>query len=267
MDADTIRLLLFLAGIGLIVGIYIWDRQKKAGIRVHAIRKLKRVIAPPAAQQKQAEEPEERREPIWEARSTDTAERNEDPFDDSLEQLEEMIQAEDQSTRTRRKSPEQTSFSFAAEPRQGRASPGKELPSKILQLNLLARQGSLRGDEILRAAEKISITPGEMDIFHRHGEGGVVFSMASLVEPGSFPLQDMAGFETPGLALFARLPAPQDGLAVFSQMLEAAQTLGTELDAELQDETHSDLSRQTIEHIREEILEYNRQLQLAKART
>ena len=40
MDADVIRLILFLAGIALVVGIYLWDRYKKNDIRIHAVRKL-----------------------------------------------------------------------------------------------------------------------------------------------------------------------------------------------------------------------------------
>ena len=257
MDADLVRLLLFLAGIALIIGIFLWDRRKKAGVRIHAIRKLKSVV--PAANPKA--EAEQRKEPIWD----DEIQSEDDSghvVGDVLEQLDDLIQDEAQAGAN----PEQTSFSFAAEPRQGAPMSDVALPSKILQLNLVARQGNLRGDDILRATAKVAMQAGDMSIFHRYAQGQALFSMASLVEPGNFPLADMTEFETPGLVLFARLPAQQDGLSVFSQMLEAAQTLGAELGAELQDETHSDLSRQTIDHIREEIQEYNRQLQLAKSR-
>jgi cell division protein ZipA len=47
-------------------------------------------------------------------------------------------------------------------------------------------------------------------------------------------------------------------------MLFTAERLAAMLDAELQDETHSALTRQTIEHIREGILEHRRQIQLAR---
>jgi cell division protein ZipA len=41
--------------------------------------------------------------------------------------------------------------------------------------------------------------------------------------------------------------------------------LATLLDGELKDDSHSDLSKQTIEHMREEIQEFHRKLQLAKS--
>ena len=260
MDADTLRLLLFLAGIALIIGIYVWDRRKKSSFRIHAIRKLKRVI--PEARQK--DEPETRKEPVWGEQQAQTDEAGDNVAGDVLDQLEELVQ-EERPTRPHEK-PEQTSFAFAAEPRTGETASPQELPVKILQLNLVARRGNLRGEDIHQAAGTVSMQPGEMNIYHRYDQGQTLFSMASLVEPGNFPLNQMQGFETPGLVLFARLPGPQDGLHIFSQMLDAAETLGTQLDAELQDETHSDLSRQTIDHIREQILEYNRKLKLAKSR-
>ncbi|OQX40699.1 MAG: cell division protein ZipA, partial [Candidatus Sedimenticola endophacoides] len=69
------------------------------------------------------------------------------------------------------------------------------------------------------------------------------------------------------LTLFARLPGPLDGLQVFSDMLMSAERLAAELNGSLQDATHSDLTRQTIEHVREEILEHRRQVHLAKIKS
>jgi len=68
------------------------------------------------------------------------------------------------------------------------------------------------------------------------------------------------------VTLFAQLPGPREGLETFSLMLSAAERLAALLNGELQDETHSDLSRQTIEHIREEITEHSRQVRLARSR-
>ena len=90
--------------------------------------------------------------------------------------------------------------------------------------------------------------------------------MASLVEPGVFPLDQMDSFSTPGITLFAQLPGPLDAMQTFEEMLAAAEQLARLFGAEIQDETHSDLSHQTIEHMREEIQEYGRQLRLARIR-
>jgi cell division protein ZipA len=76
----------------------------------------------------------------------------------------------------------------------------------------------------------------------------------------------MEGFSTPGLTLFAQLPGPGDSLAIFSDMLFTAQRLAAKLDAEMQDETHSALTKQTVEHIRSQIMEHRRLVQLARSR-
>ena len=111
--------------------------------------------------------------------------------------------------------------------------------------------------------------PGEMSIFHRLGAAGgrrktsPLFSMASMVEPGTFPLEDMDEFTTPGLALFLQLPGPKEGLVLLKDMPCVAEEMANRLNGELQDATHSTLTRQALEHQREEIVEYQRRLRLA----
>jgi len=39
MSADLLRLILFIAGAGLILGIYFWERQKRIDASVHAVRR------------------------------------------------------------------------------------------------------------------------------------------------------------------------------------------------------------------------------------
>jgi len=74
----------------------------------------------------------------------------------------------------------------------------------------------------------------------------------------------MAAFSTPGLLLFTQLPGVRDGLEIYSDMLYAANELAGILGGVLQDETHSVLSKQTIQHTRDAIMEHRRKLRLAK---
>jgi len=60
------------------------------------------------------------------------------------------------------------------------------------------------------------------------------------------------------------LPGVQDGMAIYSDMLFTAERLASILDGKLQDDSHSVLSKQTIEHTREQILNYRSRLQLAR---
>jgi cell division protein ZipA len=278
MDADILRLILFLAGVGLILGIYFWDRHKKVNAKVHAIRKaqLEPEIVP--SSDEFDEESKQRIDPSWDAAPHDAQsgkrhadesqyEQNEEAeFDEELRRLgsiaHDTLQEELAIDR-------QESFSFTADDSKNEPDEllQEGLPGLILQINVVASKEPFTGTEILRVTHDVELKHGDMNIFHRYAsddpKSRVVFSMASLVEPGIFPLDKMSEFSTPGLVLFGQLPGPKDGLAAFSDMLFTAERLAALLEGELQDESHSVLSKQTIEHMRGKILEHRRQVQLA----
>ena len=270
MDADILRLILFLAGIALILGIYFWDRHKRINRRVHAIRKVQRQKPKLASK---LEKGTGRQEPQWVHGDSAAPEVrvDADGLDQALEQLDEIVQ-EERPLPPAAAAVEQTEFGFYTEGSEPEVDEpvASGIPPKILQLNILARKGEFGGDGIMNAAKDLGLECDEMSIFHRLDEeksdGGPYFSMASMVEPGTFPLQNMSDFRTPGLTLFAQITDRIDGMALFNEMLESTERLAALLDGEIQDESHSDLSKQTIEHIREEIQEHNRQLRLARSR-
>jgi cell division protein ZipA len=146
--------------------------------------------------------------------------------------------------------------------------PDRFLPGKLVVINAVARGAYFEGEEIARAIEELNLKASSMRFFHRVEPDGnrVVFSVSNMVDPGYFPLEEMEEFVTPGLTLFARLPGPIDSMVTYNGMLYAADQLAQMLDGELQDETHSALTRQTIEHTRSEIMEHRRQVQLAYKR-
>ncbi|WP_321528252.1 cell division protein ZipA [Sedimenticola selenatireducens] len=276
MDADILRLILFLAGVGLILGIYFWDRHKKVNARVHAIRKaqLESFESPEDLTERvdpswsDAPEREDLAEPVVDRISFDDA--DDDSDDEELEaELKQLDSVAHEAYREIEPAIRQESFSFTADdPDDAQDELLREgLPGMILQIHVVASKGSFSGEQILRGARDVELEHGDMNIFHRYDSSGprsrVVFSMASMLEPGIFPLDQMGEFSTPGLVLFGQLPGPKDGLAAFSDMLFTAERLAALLEGELQDETHSVLSKQTIEHIRERILEHRRQVQLA----
>jgi len=260
MDADILRLILFLAGVALILGTYFWDRHKKINERVHAIRRAQQEASVPETPL--TGELPEAADPGAVAAPDEPAEA----LEQELHDLGELLR--DQGGQVSAGSGEQVEFSFSADPDLQEPLPA-DLPELILQVNLRARNGQLGMDQISQAATEVGLEYGDMKIFHRYepeSGGRVSFSMANLVNPGTFPDTPDSEFRSPGLTLFAQLPGPKDGLAIFSDMLFTAQRLASLLDAQLQDEHHSDLSKQTIEHMREEILEHRRKLQLARSR-
>ena len=140
------------------------------------------------------------------------------------------------------------------------AESSKPSPQKIVTLRLVAREkGSFRGDELLLSLRGIGMRSGKFGIYHRHDgndESRVVFSAASLVEPGSFDIANIKEQEIPGISLFCVLPGPIDGAEAFDMMITAARALAQSMNAELLDETGSSLSVQRERYMREDIIQF-----------
>ena len=135
---------------------------------------------------------------------------------------------------------------------------------KIVSLYVAARAGhTLRGEDIVVAAEKTGMVFGHMSVFHRllegHPERGPVFSMASIIKPGSFDMATIRELETPAIAFFLTLPAPVPALDAWEKMLPTVQRMAELLDGVVLDEGRNALGRQRIAHIRDELRGYDRQ--------
>jgi cell division protein ZipA len=133
-------------------------------------------------------------------------------------------------------------------------------PQKIVTVRIVAREKkSFAGDELILSMRGIGLRHGKFGIFHRYNgndEAETIFSAASLVEPGSFDLQNIKEQKIPGISLFLVLPGPVDSVEGFDMMLAAARTLTQSLDGELLDESGSTLSIQRERYLREEIIQF-----------
>lgn len=126
----------------------------------------------------------------------------------------------------------------------------------LVVLNIMARQpGVFLGKKLIDAFNEAHLFYGEMNIFHRHeetdGVGRVIFSIASVVEPGMFEISKLETFITPGLTMFFQLGRPNQSIAAFELMLRTAKQLAMRLDAEIKDDQHKYLTLPTIERYRE----------------
>ncbi len=300
MEADILRLILFLVGAAIIFGIYAADRYKRntqdsperdwthrhqGEGNNHIEPRWDRLYEPEGDEDYEDDELEEESQfddsdepyPLEEDEGYVSSEMDE-AINSELEQLEEIIHEEHRHQPRHRadQAPdmprEQMSISFLSRDmrKHNVSEEDSNLPTKIIQLNIVPHDGMFYGDDILYVAQEVGLEPGEMDIFHHYGNDQdklqVEYSMASMVEPGIFPMDDMDDFSTPGLTLFSKLPGPKDGLTIFTEMLHAAELLANQLEGELRDESHSALTKQTISHMREDIQEYHRQLQLARSK-
>jgi len=135
---------------------------------------------------------------------------------------------------------------------------------KIVSLYVAARAGHiLRGEDIVVAAEKTGLIFGHMGVFHRlvenHPERGPIFSMANIMQPGSFDMASIRELETPAIAFFLTLPAPLTALDAWEKLLPNVQRMAELLDGVILDDGRNALGRQRIMHIREELRAYDRQ--------
>lgn len=260
MDSGTLRLILIAAGALLLAGIYYFGQKKGQQER------------PQAEEWQDDQQPEvdaiemTEEEPPWvasEASDEVLFEQALEPFDKAEEPQEDEIEF---STKPLEREDQQELF--AEEQTEMITLANSDLPQKILQIMIISQTESFTGEAILLAAEACGLQQGDMQIFHYNESHSKhpLFSMASLVEPGNFPIKKLDQFSTPGLALFAQLPASKPGLEIYDEMVSTAKKMAEQLNGELQDATHSVLTRQTIEHTRGEILEHQRQVQLASKR-
>ena len=160
-----------------------------------------------------------------------------------------------------------------AEGQTAQPTPGKmprdEDPS-VFMLNVVARSAQgLRGEDILHILLACDLRLGDMSFFHRHefeaGRGAIQFSVANMMQPGVFDIDNMGGMTTPGLVFFLTLPGPENMMEAFNCMLETAEAVARNLDGDVLDESRSVVTRQSLEHTRQQIRDLETRL-LAKSR-
>jgi cell division protein ZipA len=137
----------------------------------------------------------------------------------------------------------------------------------ILALHVMPRTGMpFAGAAVQDAFEACNLRFGRYQVFHRLDApgGNSVFSVANVVEPGSFDLDGLGDSELSGLTLFMVLPGPRGGVASYADMLATSRQLAQALDGEVLDQDRSTLTRQTARHIRERIITFETQLRMRR---
>jgi cell division protein ZipA len=145
----------------------------------------------------------------------------------------------------------------AAKPAAGNNKPASNPAArrKIIALRLPMAE-RVAGEQLLSLLQREQLQHGKFGIFHRMHDAQSVFSVASMVEPGTFDPGAMAQQQFPGVTLFMLLPGPVDGLIAYDQMMSCAQRIAHATGGTLQDERGSKLTAQTMERLREEVLDF-----------
>ena len=240
MDISTFRWILIIAGIAIVVGIFLFgnpDKKRKPRAsrkRVHA----QRVRHEPAMDAEQAGE------------SKDVGYGD---FDATQTELDIGDSAGD-GTRVEPQFESQTEHKLR--------TPAAPPPDKIVTLFLQARDNHIiTGVELLNASLKSGLVFGNHDIFHRIHEEDVepVFSMANLTKPGTFDKSAWNTIEIKGVTMFMTLPGPKNALDAWDSMLATSRRLAELLHADLLDDTQNVFTRERSMQIKEELREYERQ--------
>lgn len=138
---------------------------------------------------------------------------------------------------------------------------------KVVKLFVAARTGTqFDGSDIVVAAEKIGLVYGFGGAYHRLVERkpqlGPIFTVANVQQQGSLDVDSIANLQTPAIAFYLVLPAPIGALDALDMMLPAAQRAAELLGGILLDDQQNAMTRQSQQHLREELRRYDREHEL-----
>lgn len=135
----------------------------------------------------------------------------------------------------------------------------------IITFTIMAMPGEqFSGRAVKSTLDTLDMHFGEMQLFHRYTAGmqkQSLFSVANIIDPGTLVPDNFATMTTPGLLIFAKLPGPTNGLALFDDLLDTAQKMAATLGGVLSDEKREPVDDKTIEEMRSRILSLNLRLQ------
>jgi len=136
--------------------------------------------------------------------------------------------------------------------------PAKKNPSrKIVALRLSAGADGVEGARLKLLLEAADLRHGKYSIYHRlHTDGSPLFSVASMVEPGTFDPFAMNGVKFPGITLFMQLPGSLAGDAMLAQLLACARELEQGMGGVLQDERGMPLTEPREQRLREDVADF-----------
>lgn len=262
MDADTLRLILIVLGAALVLAIYLWERSRSEDL-----------------DDQQLPLPSERREPS--VRPLDAAEGpRQSDLASAVSLLKGQRKAEavarvQEAARRADGIPQAATHLVAdASPDPDPDAPGGS-NTLVLHFGIRTKAGDMSGPDILDVAALCGLHPGEQGAFHRkvpvervaeddHEDGAdgeemrTLFSMVSMVKPGTFPFENMDEFSTRALLLYAVLRRAPDNLQILDDMIAVARRLADEFDAEVLDERRQPLTPIMVDVLRTRVMKFNR---------
>ena len=250
MDRDTVRLLLIIASVIVLAGIYAWGRFRQP--IQNTLFSRRKPEAPSA-----------------DAFANEEHEATADDFEDGVRVITPWTDS--------RKEPQLSGLDFdtpdEADDFELELIPGGRLSAQgsaisaasetssevavgapfLIQVSVVAGPGRFfHGTELKQALMDGDLLFGDMGIFHRYDPDltHTLFSVASLVEPGTFPIDDIDDFECPGIVLFFQTARVSDPLGTYDDLVNTSRELAQRLHGIQWDESRQPLSASKIAHMR-----------------
>lgn len=106
--------------------------------------------------------------------------------------------------------------------------PVEQAAPQMVTLYVVAPEGQqFRGDVVQHQLEAVGFQFGEYNIFHRHLDNPtspVLFSVANMMQPGVFDINNMDQFATVGLVFFMHLPSVGNDLVNVRLMIKTVES-------------------------------------------
>lgn len=234
---DTLRVILIIFGILLVAGIYLADRFKRDQSKKMMHHRDGIDLDMLSAAGESFSTAEESFPVEWSGNETSISARRHQPLaDDQLNDLKGLNGANAETDATA----------------PSRPSDQGSLPETVIVLTVMAREDKrFSGPLLLRVLQEAGLAHGGKGLFHYHPPGinEPLFSVANILEPGRFELSEIATLQTPGLALFMRLPAAVDGEQALQILLRKSRQIAAQLSGSLCDEQRRRLDEERLARI------------------
>lgn len=208
---DDLRLILLLAGVAVIAGIYAWGRVQ-GRLRMPGKRRV-----PPSARKTQDDVPDDAL------------------IEQELARMQQAMSDSDEPPAATAPSADiENLLVISVVSGSGLPFTGEALARAFANNQLFYGDKAIFHRHVRQGGEDVS-----------------VFGIANMFKPGDFGDGDLIDFETAGITLFLELPAPIDGLKAFDDFVQTAERLAVELGGQLQDRKHCVITHQALMQKRE----------------
>jgi cell division protein ZipA len=126
----------------------------------------------------------------------------------------------------------------------------------IIQFSVITKgDEDFNGVDIFDALEELGLEYGSTKIFERVDENRFVhFGVASMVEPGPFPDEDIELFYCPGVTFFMQVDGLDNPVAVFDDYVHTAVLFAQRMNGVVLDHRRQVLTQEMVEAIRQGLL-------------